>query len=199
MTFKEYLISVGLSEEQANKTVEGMPANKLYISSEENLDSRYTKLKEQKEQLESDLSNATKLVDDLKKTNKDTEDLQKKITDYESQVEQLQTEREAERKDYAIKERLTKEGVTDIDYIKYKLGDVEMDKDGNLVDLDSKLKELKGSNPKFFASQDENKDNTNTNGTGYTPIDNKLDNGKQTDPAADATAAFEAALGIKSE
>lgn len=146
-----------------------------------------------------DLNAANKLMDDLKKTNKDTEDLQKKITDYESQVEQLQTEREAERKEYAIKERLTKEGVTDVDYIKYKLGDVEMDKDGNLVDLDNKLKELKEANPTFFASQDDKKDNTNTNGAGYTPIDNKLDNGKPSDPTADATAAFEAALGIKSE
>lgn len=146
-----------------------------------------------------DLNAANKLVDDLKKTNKDTEDLQKKITDYESQVEQLQTEREAERKEYAIKERLTKEGVTDVDYIKYKLGDVEMDKDGNLVDLDNKLKELKEANPTFFGGQDDNKGNSNTNGAGYTPIDNKLDNGKQSSPEADATAAFEAALGIKSE
>lgn len=121
-----------------------------------------------------DLNAANKLVDDLKKTNKDTEDLQNKITDYEAQVEQLEGERAAERKTYAIKERLTKEGVTDVDYIKYKLGDVEMDKDGNLVGLDNKLKDLKASNPTFFGAKDE----SNPNVPGYKVIDNKLDNGK---------------------
>lgn len=144
-----------------------------------------------------DLNTANKLVDDLKKTNKDTEDLQKKITDYESQVEQLQTEREAERKEYAIRERLTKEGVTDVDYIKYKLGDVETDKDGNLVDLDNKLKELKETNPTFFATKDDDAGNDNLGG--FQVLDNKLENGKQPDPAEAVVADFEKALGITQE
>lgn len=146
-----------------------------------------------------ELKSASDTLDSLKKDNKDVEALQNKIKEHETTVTQLQKDLADERKNFAIKERLTKEGVTDVDYIKYKLGDVEMDKDGNLVDLDNKLKELKEANPTFFASQDDKKDNTNTNGAGYTPIDNKLDNGKPSDPTADATAAFEAALGIKSE
>ena len=135
MTFKEYLISTGLTEEQATKVEQGMPEQNLYIANEENLDTRYAKLKEQKEQLESDLTTANKLVDDLKKSNKDTEDLQTKIDEYKTQMDQLKAERAEEQKQYAIKEALTKEGVTDIDYMLYKLGDIEVDKEGNIVNL----------------------------------------------------------------
>ncbi|MFL2100085.1 phage scaffolding protein [Desemzia sp. FAM 23989] len=177
MTFKEYLLSIGLSEEQANKTVEGMPANKFHLASEENLDSRYTKLKEQKEQLESDLNSANELVTGLQKSNKDVEGLQTKISEYQSKVETLETERAAEQKTYALKEALTKEGVSDVDYMLFKLGDVEVDKDGNLKGLDNRIKELKESNPTFFGADSKKDDQPGA--AGYKPIDNKLDNGKQ--------------------
>lgn len=121
-----------------------------------------------------ELKSANDTLDTLKKDNKDVEALQNKIKEHETTVTQLQTDLAAERKNFAIKERLTKEGVTDVDYIKYKLGDVEMDKDGNLVGLDNKLKDLKASNPTFFGAKDE----SNPNVPGYKVIDNKLDNGK---------------------
>ena len=193
MTFKEYLISTGLTEEQATKVEQGMPENSLYIANEENLDTRYSKLKEQKEQLESDLTTANKLVDDLKKSNKDTEDLQTKIDDYKTQMDQLKADRAEEQKQYAIKEALTKEGVTDIDYMLYKLGDIEVDKEGNIVNLDNKVKSLKESNPTFFGTNDKPTDGTQA---GYQTLDNGLENGKPSDPEATATADFEAALGL---
>lgn len=192
MTFKEYLISTGLTEEQATKVEQGMPENSLYIANEENLDTRYTKLKEQKEQLESDLTTANKLVDDLKKSNKDTEDLQTKIDEYKTQMDQLKADRAEEQKQYAIKETLTKEGVKDIDYMLYKLGEVETDKDGNIVDLDNKVKALKESNPTFFGTDDKPANEP----AGYQVVDNGLDEGKPSDPEATATADFEAALGL---
>lgn len=192
MTFKEYLISTGLTEEQATKVEQGMPEQNLYIANEENLDTRYTKLKEQKEQLESDLTTANKLVDDLKKSNKDTEDLQTKIDEYKTQMDQLKSDRAEEQKQYAIKETLTKEGVKDIDYMLYKLGEVETDKDGNIVDLDNKVKALKESNPTFFGTDDKPANEP----AGYQVVDNGLDEGKPSDPEATATADFEAALGL---
>lgn len=192
MTFKEYLISTGLTEEQATKVEQGMPEQNLYIANEENLDTRYTKLKEQKEQLESDLTTANKLVDNLKKSNKDTEDLQTKIDEYKTQMDQLKADRAEEQKQYAIKEALTKEGVKDIDYMLYKLGEVETDKDGNIVDLDNKVKSLKESNPTFFGTDDKPANEP----AGYQVVDNGLDEGKPSDPEATATADFEAALGL---
>ncbi len=185
MTFKEYLISTGLTEEQATKVEQDMPANKFYLATEENLDTRYTKLKEQKEQLENDLVTANKLVGDLKKTNKDAEELQQKITDYETKVQQLETERSEERKAYAIKEALQKEGVSDIEYMMFKLGKLEVDKDGNVVDLENKVKALKETNPTFFASETKNNE---PGAPGYQVLDNTLDNGRNTEPEPQSLA-----------
>ena len=181
MTFKEYLISTGLTDEQATKVEQGMPAQKLYLASEENLDTRYTKLKEQKEQLENDLATANKLVGDLKKTNKDAEDLQQKITDYEAKVQQLETERSEERKTFTIKEALTKAGVADVDYMMFKLGQLETDKDGNVVDLDNKVKALQEANPTFFKPAD-SAQGQQPAPNGFKVIDNKLSTGNQTEP-----------------
>ena len=193
MTFKEYLISTGLTDEQATKVEQGMPAQKLYLASEENLDTRYTKLKEQKEQLENDLNAANKLVGDLKKTNKDAEELQQKITDYEAKVQQLETERSEERKTFTIKEALTKAGVADVDYMMFKLGQLETDKDGNVIDLDNKVKSLQEANPTFFKSADPAQGQPN----GYKVIDNKLQGGSgDPNPEQAATEAFEKALGL---
>ncbi|HFI0593035.1 TPA: phage scaffolding protein [Streptococcus suis] len=187
MTFKEYLISTGLTDEQATKVEQGMPAQKLYLASEENLDTRYTKLKEQKEQLENDLNAANKLVGDLKKTNKDAEELQQKITDYETKVQQLETERAEERKTYAIKEALQKEGVSDVEYMMFKLGELEVDKDGNIVDLDNKVKALKETNPAFFSTQ-HNGVLTDKQAPGYQVVDNKLESGRNTEPEPQSLA-----------
>lgn len=143
-----------------------------------------------------DLKTANATLTTLQKDNKDVETLQTEIANYKTKVEKLEIERTDERKTYAIKEALTKEGVSDVDYMMYKMGDVEVDKDGNVSDLDSKIKSLKESNPTFFGSQEEPQDKDNK---GYEPIDNKLDTGKQTNPEETATADFEAALGIKSE
>lgn len=181
MTFKEYLLSIGLSEEQANKTVEGMPANKFHLASEENLDSRYTKLKEQKEQLESDLNGANELVTGLQKSNKDVEGLQTQISEYQSKVETLEAERAAERKTYELKEALTKEGVKDVDYMLFKLGEVEADEEGNVKDLDNKVKELKEKNPTFFEVTKVDDHQQKRNNNGYQVIDNKLSKGKTSD------------------
>lgn len=142
-----------------------------------------------------ELKTANDTLNKLQKDNKDVEALQTTIADYEAQVEKLTAERAEERKSYAIKEALTKEGVSDVDYMLFKLGEVETDKEGNVIDLENKVKALKESNPSFFGSEDK----TKTDAPGYEPIDNKLDNGKPSDPEATAVADFEAALGIKSE
>ena len=139
------------------------------------------------------LKAANSTLDTLKKSNKDAEDLQQKITDYEAKVQQLETERAEERKTYAIKEALQKEGVSDVEYMMFKLGQLEVDKDGNVVDLENKVKALKETNPTFFASETKNNE---PGAPGYQVVDNKLDNGQASDPIATASADFEKALGL---
>lgn len=136
-------------------------------------------------QTSEDLKAANKLVKDLKKDNKDVEELQNKINDYEKEVDQLKGQRLEERKTYSLKEALTKAGAKDVDYMIYKLGDVELDKEGNIIELENKVKSLKESNPSFFEVKDDTKNNDKSiegkDTKGYEVIDNSLENGKPSD------------------
>lgn len=145
-----------------------------------------------------DLKKANETIDTLQKENKDVETLQTTINDYKTQIEQLEFERAEERKTYAIKEALQGAGASDVDYMMFKLGEVEVDEEGNIKDLENKVKELQESNPSFFATKDEgNSDNDNLGG--FQVLDNKLENGKQTDPTETARSEFAEALGITQE
>lgn len=139
-----------------------------------------------------ELKEANKTIDGLKKANTDNEELQKSIDDYKAKAEQAQAELAQTKKDTAIESALRDAGVTDIDYMLYKLGDIEVDKEGNIVDLDNKVKSLKESNPTFFGTDDKPANEP----AGYQVVDNGLDEGKPSDPEATATADFEAALGL---
>lgn len=139
-----------------------------------------------------ELKEANKTIDCLKKTNTDNEELQKSIDDYKAKAEKAQAELAQTKKDTAIESALRDAGVKDIDYMLYKLGEVETDKDGNIVDLDNKVKALKESNPTFFGTDDKPANEP----AGYQVVDNGLDEGKPSDPTATATADFEAALGL---
>ena len=125
-----------------------------------------------------ELKTANDTLNKLQKDNKDVEALQTTIADYEAQVEKLTAERAEERKSYAIKEALQRAGANDVEYLMFKLGDVEVNKDGTIKDLDNKVKSLKELNPNFFAEDEKEKDN-DPNAPGYQVIDNKLDNGKK--------------------
>lgn len=143
-----------------------------------------------------DLKTANKLVEDLKKDNKDVEDLQKKITDYETEVNNLKEERVKEKTNYTLKEKLKEVGAKDVDYMLYKLGEVELDKEGNVIELDNKIKSLTEANPGQFEVKDDPENKTKDTKKDYTVIDNKLEDGKQSDPVATATTDFESALGL---
>ena len=174
MSFKEYLVSTGVSEEQAQQIVDGMPEKDFHLASEEHLDVRFDKMKRKAEELEADLKTANETLTTLRDENKDVKTLQEKIDDYEQSIQQLESERADERKTFALKEALTKEGVSDVDYMLYKLGEVDTDEEGNIVDLDNKLKDLKESNPTFFTDTTE----TKADASGFTVLDNKLPPGQ---------------------
>lgn len=125
-----------------------------------------------------ELKTANETLTTLQKSNKDNEELQTKISEYEAKMQQLETERAEERKTFTIKEALTKAGVADVDYMMFKLGQLETDKDGNVVDLDNKVKALQEANPTFFKSADPGPGQPPA--PGYKVIDNKLPTGNQT-------------------
>ncbi|MDT2818669.1 phage scaffolding protein [Vagococcus lutrae] len=193
MTFKEYLTGLGFSEEQVNSIVDGMPENKFYIANEENLDTRLAKLKEQKEQTDTELANANKLVQDLQKAVKDNEDATAKITQYQQEAAEAKAKQAEIEKTYALKDALREAGATDIEYMMFKLGDVELDENGAIKDLESKVKGLQESNPDWFKAAEAPKEGQ----AGYKPIDTKLEGGAAPTPEATALAAFEAAVGVQ--
>ena len=143
-----------------------------------------------------ELKSANDTLDTLKKENEGVEALQNQIKEHEATVTKLQNEITESRKTSAVKEALTKEGAKDIDYLMFKLGDLEVDENGKVKELESKIKELKESTPTQFESADHTNSDKQTNPPGYKPLDNSLDNGKQSTPEETATQDFEKALGI---
>lgn len=139
---REFLAGLELSEEvidkimaEHGKTVQGFQ----------------TKLDES----ESKLEQANSTLDTLKKNNKDNEELQNELKTYKDKVKQLETEAVENAKKQVIKDALGNAKALDVDYLMYKLGEVETDKDGNLIDLDNKIKDLQSNYPKFFEAEPE--------------------------------------------
>lgn len=129
---------------------------------------------------DSEIANANKLIDDLKKASKGNEDMQDKFTQYEQQNTQLQAELQETKIKSAIKVALMSEKAVDVDYLTYKLNEklkekgesLELDENDNIKGWSDKLSGLKTQFPTMFESASSSKD-------GYKVLDeNKL---KQSD------------------
>lgn len=124
-----------------------------------------------------ELKTANDTLTTLQKDNKDAESLQAEITKYKDEVEKLQAGQAEKDKNYALKDALTQAGAKDVEYMTFKLGDVEVNKDGSIKDLDSKIKDLKANYADQFKADD--KKETKPNAPGYQVIDSKLDKGSE--------------------
>jgi len=115
--------------------------------------------KDKYNEVSNDLKEANKTLDTLKKNHKDVEALQGEIEGYKTKMKELETAREQDKKSYSVKSALEKAGATDIDYLLYKLGDIsklELDSEGNIKDLDNKIKDLQANNANFFKAVEGN-------------------------------------------
>ncbi|WP_205611223.1 phage scaffolding protein [Clostridium sporogenes] len=184
---EELLKKLGFTEEQIQKVIGGMKENKIYTTTEENMDIRYNKLKEQKEQLEDDLKEANKTLDKVRKDNKDIESLQTEIDGYKTKMTELEAGREKEQKEFTVKSKLKDAGCTDVDYMLYKLGNIE--KLDIEKELDNKIKELTENNISFFQTKD-----AETNKQDPKVIANKLTDGSPTDTNDNIASVFAGAL-----
>ena len=169
MTMQELLKSLDLTDEQIKSITDKMKENKMFISSEENLDVRYAKLKEQHDALSKQHEESSKLIEDLKKSTEGQEEAQNKINEFQTKMTELEEQLVAERTESALKVALLASGVkaTDIDYIMFKCkSDADwkpvLDDAGNIKGIDDKIKGLKTQYPNQFESStkkkiDENK------------------------------------------
>lgn len=131
---------------------------------------------------DSEIANANKLIDDLKKASKGNEDMQDKFTQYEQKNAQLQAELQETKIKSAIKVALLSEKAVDVDYLTYKLNEkvkekgesLELDENDNIKGWSDKLSGLKTQFPTMFESISDNND-------GYQVLNpNKLPNGETT-------------------
>lgn len=153
MTIAELLKANGIADDVITKITNAMKENKIYTASEENLDVRYGKLKTDHEAVTEQLDDANSLIEELKQSNKGNEDLQGKITGYEQQVQQLQTELRQTKLDAALKVALLSEKALDVDYLTFKLkekGELALDENEKIKGWDDKIAALKVQFPTQF-------------------------------------------------
>ena len=156
MTINEILKARGLDENAISGVLDDLKANKLFFSSEENMDIRYGKLKTQHDGLNQQLTEANALIETLKKSTRGQEDAQQKITAYEQQVQTLQAELEKTKVLSEAKFQLKDAGALDVDYLLFKLqekGELALGEDGKLKDWDDKLAGLKTQMPTQFETK----------------------------------------------
>ena len=159
MTLEEILKSQGLSDEQV-KTITGeMKQNKIFTSSEENMDIRYNKLKGDFDNLTAQHTESTNLIEQLKAGTKDSEKLQGQISTYETQISQLQDQLKQTQLESEIKVALLAAKASDVEYMTFKLkekGELELDGEGHIKGIDDKIAGLKAQFPAQFGTESGN-------------------------------------------
>ena len=142
MNILEVLKVNGVDDELASKIMADMKANKIYTASEENLDIRYGKVK-------NDLAVATSTIADLQRDLEATKDLQ---TKFDSAV----AENERIRIDHALDRALIEANVDDVDYMKFKIKEsntngFKLDDNGKIENMNNLIDGLKVQFPTQFA------------------------------------------------
>lgn len=155
MTLQEILKGKGLDDEAIESVIGEMKQNKIFTTSHENMDVRYPKLKADHDSLTAQHGESTKLIEQLKSGTKDNEALQGKITAHEETIANLQAQLKQTQLDAAIQVALVGAKATDVEYMTFRLkekGDLELDEQGKVKDIDDKLAGLKTQFPAFFES-----------------------------------------------
>lgn len=185
---REQLRALGLTEEQIDAVVadhaRGIQAVQTRLTAAENRNS------ELEQQLES-----TNNSEELQQLTERAEQAESRVSELEGQVTQRTI-------DDLVNAALTEAGVTDLDYARYRLGEVELSEDGRtIVDLENKVKDLQTQIPNYFQvnNNDEidGKDTeTGQNLNGFTRIDANTGNGQQSnqDDVQSMISAFTADL-----
>ncbi|EAG1758611.1 scaffolding protein [Listeria monocytogenes] len=131
--------------------------------------------KDQYNNLSEQLTEANKTLKTLEEKTKDNPDVQEELAGLKAKAETL----EQENKDLKITSQVTAAlqdaGAKDVEYAKFKLGELELTKDGQVKDLENKVKELKTTIPDYFKAEEPG---DKKNPPGYTPVDTKLSGGK---------------------
>lgn len=158
MTLQEVLKTLDLTEDQQKAIIKAMKDNKIYTASEENLDVRYAKLKQDHDNLTTEHEKSTGLIAELQKATQGQEQIQNKISEYENTIADLKAEADNAKVEAELKISLLSSGAKsdDIDYLIFKMEHddpdwkPELTDQGKIKGIDDKIKGLKTQFPNQF-------------------------------------------------
>lgn len=147
---REQLVGLGLSEEQADKVIEGF---KDFIPR-----SRFNEVNEAKKRAEAVVAERDKQIEDLKKATGDAESLRAEITKLQSENKAAKEKYDADlltvKRESAIEQALTSGGAKNIKAVKALLDMNGIEFDGEKIKgLDKQLEKLKESDGYLFESK----------------------------------------------
>lgn len=162
MTINELFAKHGLAEDVIQAIMDDMKANKIFTASEENMDIRHGKLKDDHAAQGKQLEEANALIEKLQKDNKSNEGLQKSVADYQAQLAAAKAQAARDRLEYQLKLEFMAEGAEDLDYVLYKTlekhpdwkenPDAAMDESGKIKSRDDIISGAKTQLPAMFKS-----------------------------------------------
>ena len=152
MNLKEIMLANGIDNAVIDKIASEMKANKIYTASEENLDIRYGKLKNEHTALTqqaTDLQSQIAQFEQLKaQLTSQAEEANKKIAEMQSENAKIKT-------DYALERALIEANVQDVDYMKFKIKEkhpdgFKLDANGKIESINTVIDDLKVQFPNQF-------------------------------------------------
>ena len=172
MNLLEILKANGIDDEVAGKITADMKANKIFTAGEDNLDVRYSKLK-------NDYTASTQQITDLQSQIAQFEQAKSQnatlIEEANKKLAELQEENARIKTDYALDRALMEAKVQDVDYMKFKLKEkhpegFKLDENGKVESINTVLDDLKVQFPNQFSKTEkkieekklEKTDDTNT-------------------------------------
>ena len=175
MNLKEIMLANGIDNAVIEKIASEMKANKIYTASEENLDIRYGKLKNEHTAL-------TQQTTDLQAQIAQFEQLKAQLTaqaeEANRQIAEMQSENVKIKTDYALERALMEAKVQDVDYLKYKLKEkhpdgFKLDANGKIESINTVIDDLKVQFPNQFVKtekkiEEKKLEKSDTQGTGIT-------------------------------
>ena len=173
MNLTEILKANGIDDEVAGKITADMKANKIFTAGEDNLDVRYSKLK-------NDYTASTQQITDLQSQIAQFEQAKSQnatlIEEANKKLAELQEENARIKTDYALDRALMEAKVQDVDYMKFKLKEkhpdgFKLDENGKIESINTVIDDLKVQFPNQFAKtekkiEEKKLEKSDTQGTG---------------------------------
>lgn len=153
MNLTEILKAKGLDDKTIEETIGEMKQNKIFTASEENLDIRYGKLKNEHavaQQSINDLQSQVAQFEQMKNQNAILiEEANKKLAELQEENIRIKT-------DNALERALIEAKVQDVDYVKFKLKEkhpdgFKLDENGKIESINTMLDDMKVQLPTQFS------------------------------------------------